>query len=77
MKNIAGSIKEDRLIQLTKTLVEFPSVTGREHALADWVFDYLSSLGMDVAKRLPVEDAGDTIVSWFKSGCTNSELERV
>jgi acetylornithine deacetylase/succinyl-diaminopimelate desuccinylase-like protein len=65
MKNIAGLIRQDRLIQLTQTLVEIPSVTGREHALADWVFDYLTSLGMDEVKRLPVEDAGDTIVAWL------------
>jgi len=44
--------------------VEIPSVTGYEQTLADWVFDYLTSLGMDEVKRLPVEDAGDTIVSW-------------
>ncbi len=65
MKNTADLIKEERLIQLTQTLVEIPSVTGREHALADWVCDYLTSLGMDEIKRLPVEDAGDTIVSWL------------
>ena len=37
MKNIADLINEDRLIQLTQTLVEIPLVTGREHYLADWV----------------------------------------
>ncbi len=66
MKNIADLIKEDRLLQLTQTLVEIPSVTGREQSLADWVFDYFSSLGMDEVNRLPVEDAGDTIVSWLE-----------
>lgn len=63
MANIAPLIKKDRLIHLTKTLVEIPSVTGHEQTLADWVFDYLTSLGMDDVNRLPVEDAGDTIVA--------------
>jgi succinyl-diaminopimelate desuccinylase len=65
MQNIADLIKEDRLIQLTQTLVEIPSVTGHEHTLADWLFDYLNSLGLNGIKRLPVEDAGDTIVAWL------------
>ena len=64
MTNIVPLIKQDRLVELTRTLVEIPSVTGYEQTLADWVFDYLTSLGMDEVKRLPVEDAGDTIVSW-------------
>jgi len=62
---ISDLIQEDRLIQLTQSLVEIPSVTGKEHALADWVYDCLASLGMDAVKRLPVEDAGDTIVAWL------------
>jgi acetylornithine deacetylase/succinyl-diaminopimelate desuccinylase-like protein len=65
MNNIADLIKEDRLIQLTQRLVEIPSVTGREQCLSDWLFDYLASRGMDEIKRLPVEDAGDTILSWL------------
>ena len=66
MTNIVPLIKQDRLVDLTRTLVEIPSVTGREQTLADWVFDYLTSLGMDEVKRLPVEDAGDTIVAWLE-----------
>ncbi len=66
MKKVADFINEDRLVQLTRTLVEIPSVTGREQTLADWVFDYLTCLRMDEVKRLPVEDAGDTIVSWLE-----------
>ena len=66
MKNVADLIKEDRLIELTQTLVEIPSVTGQEQPLADWMFDYLTSLGLDEVKRLPVEDAGDTIVAWLE-----------
>ena len=63
MTNIAPLIKQDRLIRLTKTLVEIPSVTGHEQTLADWLFDYFTSLGMDEVNLLPVENAGDTIVA--------------
>jgi hypothetical protein len=35
MQNVAGLIKEDRLVELTRTLVEIPSVTGHEQTLAD------------------------------------------
>ena len=66
MKNVAALLKQDRLMHLTQTLVEVPSVTGQEQPLADWMFDYLTSLGMDEVKRLPVEDAGDTIVAWLE-----------
>jgi len=66
MKNVAARINQDRLLHLTQTLVEIPSVTGHEQPLADWVFDYLTSLGLDEVKRLPVEDAGDTIVAWLE-----------
>jgi acetylornithine deacetylase/succinyl-diaminopimelate desuccinylase-like protein len=63
MQDVATLIQQGRLVELTQTLVEIPSVTGNEHSLSDWVFDYLTSLGMDDVKRLPVKDAGDTIVS--------------
>jgi succinyl-diaminopimelate desuccinylase len=66
MKNVADLVKQDRLLHLTQTLVEIPSVTGQEQSLADWLCDYLNSLGLDEVRRLPVEDAGDTIVSWLE-----------
>jgi succinyl-diaminopimelate desuccinylase len=66
MKNGAALIKQNRLLHLTKTLVEIPSVTGQEQPLADWLCEYLNSLGLDHINRLPVEDAGDTIVAWLE-----------
>ena len=66
MTNIASLIKQDRLLHLSKTLVEIPSVTGQEQPLADWICDYLKSLGLDNITRLPVEDAGETIVAWLE-----------
>ena len=62
MKNISDFIKKDQLLNLTRTLVETPSVTGQEQIISDWMFDYLKSLGLDNVQRLPVEDAGDTLV---------------
>jgi acetylornithine deacetylase/succinyl-diaminopimelate desuccinylase-like protein len=61
-------------LHLTQTLVEIPSVTGQEQPLADWLFDYLKSLGLDDVKRLPVEDAGDTIVGWLEGPETGPEM---
>jgi len=66
MTNITSLIKQDRLLHLTKTLVEIPSVTGQEQPLADWICDYLKSLGLDNITRLPVEETGETIVAWLE-----------
>lgn len=74
MKNIANLIKQDRLTHLTQTLVEIPSVTGREQPLANWLCDFLNSLGLDAIKRLPVEDAGDTIVAWLEGPQEGPEM---
>ena len=65
MNNIADMINQDKLLNLTRTLVEIPSVTGQEQTLSNWTFDYLKSLGLDHVQRLPVEDAGETIVGWL------------
>lgn len=74
MKNLADRINQDRLLELTRTLVEIPSVTGQEHELSDWMYDYLKSLGMDHVQRLPVEEAGDTIVSWLDGAPEGPEV---
>jgi len=74
MKNIADRIQQDRLLNLTRTLVEIPSVTGREQTLSDWMFDYLKSLGLDHVQRLPVEDAGETIVGWVEGPTDGPEM---
>jgi len=74
MEKITDRINQDRLVELTRTLVDIPSVTGREHALADWTFDYLKSLGLDHVQRLPVEDAGDTVVGWVNGPKEGPEM---
>jgi succinyl-diaminopimelate desuccinylase len=74
MKHIANRISRNRLVDLTRTLVEIPSATGQEQALADWLFDYLKSLGLDHVRRLPVEDAGETIVGWLEGPKEGPEM---
>jgi succinyl-diaminopimelate desuccinylase len=54
------------LVELTKTLVSIPSVTGQEQDLAEWVFGHLESIGLSGVERLPVEEAGDTIIGWVE-----------
>ena len=47
MNNIADRIQQDPLLNLTRTLVKIPSITGQEQTIADWLFDYLESLELD------------------------------
>ncbi len=61
-------IKEERVVELTKTLVEIPSETGKEKEIGDWLIKYFEELGLSDIKRLPVEDAGDTVVAVLKGG---------
>lgn len=58
-------IREDRLIELTKTLVSIPSVTGQEHQLAGWMVEHFKAIGLSNVQRLPVEEAADTVVGWI------------
>lgn len=59
-------VAADRLVELTKTLVSIPSETGKEQAMADWLVGFFHELGLQGVTRLPVEDAGDTIVATLK-----------
>lgn len=68
MTNPLDLITQERLIELTKTLIAIPSITGEEQALSDWYFDYLTGLGLSGVQRLAVDEAGDTIVGWIE-GC--------
>ena len=68
MTHPTNLITTQRIVELTKTLVAIPSVTGNEHAMADWTFDFFTDLGLDNVRRLPVEDAGDTVVATYGSG---------
>lgn len=68
MTHPATLITTERIVALTKELVSIPSVTGDEHAMSDWAFNFFTQLGLDTVRRLPVEDAGDTIVATYGTG---------
>ena len=59
-------ISGERVAELTRTLVEIPSETGKEQRIADWMIDYFAELGLSDLTRLPVEDAGDTVAAVLK-----------
>ena len=61
-------ISGERVAELTRTLVEIPSETGKEQRIADWMIDYFAELGLSDLTRLPVEDAGDTVAAVLKGG---------
>ena len=58
-------INKSRLVELIETLVSIPSVTGREQELSDWTYERLASLGLTDLRRLPVDEAGDTVAGWI------------
>ena len=66
MSNLRELISEERVVELTKTLVAIPSVTGQEDELADWVHGFLQSLGLRGVQRLAVPDAGDSVIGWLE-----------
>lgn len=59
-------VETDKIVELAKTLISKPSVSGEEHDLVDWLENYLKYIGMTDVQRMPVEDAGDTIIGWIK-----------
>ena len=61
-------VSEQRVIELTKTLVEIPSETGKEKKIGDWLIKYFEKLGLTQITRLPVEEAGDTVYAVLKGG---------
>jgi acetylornithine deacetylase/succinyl-diaminopimelate desuccinylase-like protein len=61
-------ITSENVSGMTKILVEIPSETGKEQAIGDWLVKYFKELGMSEVKRLPVDEAGDTIVAVLKGG---------
>ncbi len=63
--NPLSLISPARLTELASTLVAIPSVTGHEHALSDWMAAHLAGLGLAGVQRLPVEEAGDTVIGWI------------
>jgi len=64
--NPLDNITRERIVELTKTLVEIPSETGKEQKIVDWLENYFKNLELSDVTRLPVEDAGDTIYAVLK-----------
>ncbi len=65
MQNLTDAIELARIVELAETLVSIPSVTGQEHEIADWTYEHLKAIGLAGVQRLPVQEAGDTIVGWI------------
>ncbi|MCK4318235.1 M20/M25/M40 family metallo-hydrolase, partial [Candidatus Bathyarchaeota archaeon] len=61
-------ISGERVVELTKTLVEIPSETGKEQRIADWMINHFTELGLSDITRLPVKEAGDTVTAVLKGG---------
>lgn len=61
-------VSEQRVVELTKTLVEIPSETGKEQKIGDWLIAFFNKLGLSQVTRLPVEEAGDTVYAVLKGG---------
>ncbi|MHA2394429.1 MAG: M20 family metallopeptidase [Promethearchaeota archaeon] len=67
-------VNEEDLIELTKTLVAIPSVTGNEKAIGDWLVERFKKNDVTNIHRFPVEEAGDTIVGIIGDPDTNVAL---
>jgi acetylornithine deacetylase/succinyl-diaminopimelate desuccinylase-like protein len=62
-----------RLSDLAQALVAIRSVTGEEQRIADFVHGFLRDLGLET-RRLPVEEAGDSVVGWLPGAATGPTL---
>lgn len=63
-------VETDKIIELAKKLISTPSVSGEEHELVDWLESYFKYIGLTDMERLPVEEAGDTLVGWHRGSKT-------
>ncbi|HHL41502.1 MAG TPA: hypothetical protein ENJ36_02445, partial [Candidatus Bathyarchaeota archaeon] len=66
--NPVEQVSEKRVVELTRTLVEIPSETGKEKKIGDWLITFFEKLGLSQVTRLPVEEAGDTVYAVLKGG---------
>ncbi|MEM8862135.1 MAG: M20/M25/M40 family metallo-hydrolase [Chloroflexota bacterium] len=62
---VEQSITTVRIVELIDEMVSIQSVTGHEQPMANWVANFFEHLGADEVHRLPVEEAGETIVAIF------------
>ncbi|MBT4319355.1 M20/M25/M40 family metallo-hydrolase, partial [Candidatus Bathyarchaeota archaeon] len=59
-------VETDKIVELAKKLISTPSVSGEEHELVDWLESYFKYISLSDVVRLPVEEAGDTLVGWLR-----------
>ena len=59
-------VETDKIVELVKRLISTPSMSGKEHMLVDWLESYFEHIGLIDVERLPVEEAGDTLVGWIR-----------
>jgi len=59
-------VETGKIVELAKTLISMPSVSGDEHSLVDWLESYFKYIGLVDVERLPVEEAGDTLIGWIR-----------
>ncbi len=69
MLSIVNHLEANRLAELASQLVAIPSVTNQEHAMSDFVAQFLAQRGFHV-ERLPVPESGDTIMASIGQGDT-------
>jgi len=65
VRNPVNTLKQERIVELVKTLVAIPSVTNQEHEIANWVYEHFKSIGLANVQKLPVKDSGDSVIGWL------------
>ena len=72
--NALDLIQTDRIVDLIEQMVAIESVSGNEHAMADWVTAFLNQLNPDELHRLPVEESGDSVAAVFNKDGTGPAM---
>ena len=48
-KKVLANIRQDRVVELTRALVDIPSPTGHEAEVARFLVDYMKSFGLNAS----------------------------
>ncbi len=65
MSNASALLDERVIIETLASLVRINSITNHEQAIADWMANRLSAMGLRDVTRLPVPESGDTVLGWI------------
>ena len=63
LNHITDSITSERVTELVCELVGIRSVTGKENAVGDFLYDVFGQIGLSDIQRVPVSDSGDSLVA--------------